>query len=321
MLTVDFPIVGLGVTNGTLIVCTNTNPYVISGLAPNQMTEMKCSIPNPCSSRGSIVSGDAAVSYMSPNGLIQVTASGTATNTTDLWFTRENWQQLTPPKYGRAIFLASCYYCLGSVSPTVVSPVDTTQAQRGFTIELDQDNTSFTIWPQPGGHRLGFNLLDSPTDEDVQNILTDPWTGIGMVVSDGKVWYFDFSDPIPEMIPFVWQSKHYQQNTRRNYSAMKAFFTVPTNTPAQNPTRIEAVASDPVWTALPADSYGFIKTYVDVDGTGELTLIDCRELRKSGEMLRIVDGFKADTWKWEVTGRVLVSNVQIATSVKELANV
>lgn len=321
VLTVDFPVVGLGVTNGALIVCTAAAPYVISGINPGQMTQSKCSDANPCSSRASILGGDAAVSYMSPNGLIQVTAAGAATNTTDLWFTRENWQQLTPPQYARAIYLASCYYCLGSVSPTTVSPVDTAQAQRGFTIELDQDNTSFTIWPQPGGHRLGFNLLDTPTGSDVQNVQTDPWTGTGLVISDAKVWYFDFSDAAPEMIPYVWRSKLYQQNVKRSYEAMKVFFTVPSNTPTQNPTRIEEVASDTVWDTLPADSYGFIKTFVDVDGTGNLTLIDVREIRKSGELLRIVDGFKADTWQWQIEGRVLISNVQIATSAKELANV
>lgn len=321
VLTVDFPIVGLGVTNGALVVCTAATPYVITGNTPGNLVQSKCSASNPCSSRGSIVNGDAAVTYMSPHGLIQVTAAGTATNTTDLWFTRENWQSLTPQQYARAIYLSSCYYCLGAVSPPTVTPVDVSQAQRGFTIELDQDNTSFTIWPQPGGHRLGFQLLDSPLDADIRGLINDPWTGTGLVLTGGNVYYFDFSDPIPEMISYTWRSKTYQQNAKRNYAAMKCFFNVPTNTPAQNPDRLEAAADDPAWVTLPTDRYGFIKTYVDVDGTGNLTLIDCREIRKSGELLRIVDGFKADQWAFEILGRVVISNVQIATTAKELANV
>jgi hypothetical protein len=321
VLTVDYPIVGLGVTSGTLVVMTDSNPFIITGQTPGQMTQSKCAHPHSCSSRGSIISGDAAVTYMSQNGLIQVTPAGVATNTTDLWFTREKWQQLTPQKYGRSIFIASCYYCLGSVSPPGVSPADNSLAQTGFTIELDQDNTSFTIWPQPGGHRLGFNQLTSPTGFDIQNVMTDTWTGTGLLVSNGSVYYFDFTDPNPAMVPYTWRSKTYQQNVKRNYAAMRAFFSVPTNTPAQNAIENTAPASDPSWNTLQTGQYGIIRTFVDVDGTGNLTLIDAREIRESSALMRIVDGFKCEQWAWEITGRVPISNIQIATSVKELGSV
>ena len=52
-----------------------------------------------------------------------------------------------------------------------------------------------------------------------------------------------------------------------------------------------------------------------------MQLITCREIRKSGELLRIPDGFKAESWQIEILGRVDVSNLQMATSAKELANV
>lgn len=318
VMTVDFPIVGLGTTNGALVVCTSAMPYVLSGNSPAGMSQTKCSVSDPCLSRASILSGDAAVTYMSPNGLIQITATGGATNTTDLWFTREKWRELTPQQFTRAIFLASSYYCLGSVSP---DGLDTSEAQRGFTIELAADAASFSIWPQPGGHRVGFQVLDSPIDDtDVQNVLTDPYTGIGLVIADGKVWYFDFSDTEPDLKVYTWKSKLYQQNVKRSYAAMKVYYDVPPGTAAQNDTVIEEVASAAIWAAdLPADRYGYIKTYVDTDGTGAMLLIDCREIRKSGGLLRIVDGFKAETWQWEVVSRVKISNIQVATSVKELA--
>ncbi len=63
--TVDFPVVGLGVTNGALVVCTSSCPYVLSGSSPDQVTQYKCSDANPCSSRASILGGVTAVSYMS----------------------------------------------------------------------------------------------------------------------------------------------------------------------------------------------------------------------------------------------------------------
>jgi hypothetical protein len=332
VVTVEFPIVGLGLTNGALVICTSATPYVLTGNTPGQMTLTKCSAPNPCLSRGSILSGDADVTYMSPNGLIQVTSTGVATNTTDLWFTREQWEQLTPQKYTRAIYLASCYYALGSTSP-LSAPGDNSVAQQGFTIELDQDNTSFTIWPQPGGHRLGFNELSSPLIDaefntyNVDNVETDPWTGIGLVVGNGNVYYFDFTDPAPTMIPYEWTSKIYQQNTKKNYAAIKVFFTVPPNTPALGASRNELPANDSSWNSLAPNQYLTIKTFVDIgtdaagNPNGSMVLIDAREVRKSGELLRIISGFKCEQWQFTLTGRILVSNVQIATTAKELANV
>lgn len=320
VVTTDYPIVGMGVTNGALVICTAEKPYVLSGSAPTSMIQTKCSQANPCLSRGSILDGDGAVSYMSPNGMIQVTAGAQATNTTDLWFTRENWRTLTPQHDARCIYLASAYFCYGTLSRDLT---DTSVAQQGFTIELDQDNTSFSIWPQPGGHRLGFMPLNSHTGYDISNVITDPWTATGLLVSNGSVWYYDFSDAAPEMVTYTWRSKLYMQNTRRSYSAIKVFFAPDLSyvKPTLNATIVEEEADNTVWQTLPADRWGYVRTYADFDGDGELELVDCREIRSSGELLRIIGGFKSDTWQWEITANVAISNVQIGTSVKELAQV
>lgn len=318
VLTVDFPVVGLGLTGSSLVVCTAAMPYVINGMAPNQMNQMKCSVSHPCLSRASILGGDSVVTYMSPNGLVQVTGNGNVTNTSEKWITREKWQQLVPQKNTRAILLESCYYCLGSVSP---NGLDTSVAQQGFTIELSQDNVGFSIWPHPGGHRLGLQILKSPLAVDIKNVQTDPWTGIGLVVASGNVYYFDFTDPEPELQTYIWRSKNYQQNAKRNYAAMKVFFTIPSTTPELNEERLEEDADDPAWDTLPEDRYGFIKTYADINADGSFKLVDCREIRRPGEVLRIVDGFKGDNWQWEIIARVQISDVQIGTSVKDLGQV
>ena len=321
VIATDFAIVGLGMTLGAVVACTSANSYVINGNAPSTMSMVKCAPPDPCLSRASIVSTDTGVFYMSPNGLILVTNSGVSTNTTELWITREKWTQLTPQKYGRAIPLVGCYFCFGSTFST-----DLSTAQEGFVIQLQQDNTSFTIWPQPGGHRVGFNDLTSPLGYNIDNVIIDPWTGIGMLVMNGQVYYYDFTNVAPTMTPYTWLSKVYQQNTKKNYSAMKLFFMVPTGTPIFG-TRNTAVATDPSWNTLGPNQYAIIKTFcdigVDADGNpnGSMVCVDAREVQQSGELLRIVSGFKCEQWQWQIEGRVVISNLQVATSVKELGNV
>ena len=352
VLTTDFPIVGLGVTTGGLVVCTNARPYVINGVSPANLSMFKCSKPEPCNSRASILDGETEVVYMSPNGLIQVTPSGQVTNTTELWITRERWQALTPSQYARAIYLASCYFCFGTTSPLGVVPSDNSQAQGGFTIELDQDNASFTIWPQPGGHRLGFDVLTTPNGFNIDNVLNDPWTGIGLLIQNQSIYYYDFTDQAPTMTPYTWASKIYHQNTKKSYEAMKVFFTqpagptgpafnipvpfgftLPTGTTGftgpmgvtgsiQGPTGPnQSPASDISWNTLQANQLGIVKTFVDLYGDGNMVLVDCREITSSGGLLRIVSGFKCEQWAWQIVGRIKISSAQIATTAKELANV
>ncbi len=313
VLTTEFPIVGIGVTGQAVVVCTSAYPYVAVGSSPASMALTKILFPEPCVARCSVVSTSDGVYYQSPNGLIKVTQSGAASNTTELWITREKWKKLVPntPTI-QAIMQASCYFAFG----TTGDANDPTVARRGYTIELNQaDAQSFTIWPQPGGHRIGFTQLTAPTGFDIINVLTDQWTGVGMLIQNGQVYYYDFTDTAPEITPYVWRSKTYQQQTKNNFAALKVFFGVPPGSPAQAATRNEANTNDPSWNTLASDQYGIIRIYADN------VLVTTREIRKSGELLRILAGFKADQWKFELEGRVSISNMQIATSAKELAQV
>jgi hypothetical protein len=246
---------------------------------------------------------------MSPNGLIAVSGQGTAVNITEAWITREQWKKLTPAFGVRAISLASCYFAFGTVTNG-----DHTYAQTGFTIELVNDATSFTIWPQPGGHRLGFNKMVAPNTQDVYAVLHDPWTGIGMLLQNGALYWYDFSDASPTVTPYKWRSKIYQQPSKKNFEAMKCFFLIPPGTAAQG-ARNQAPTTDASWVTLGANQYGIIRVYADD------VLVTTREIYNSGEMMRILSGFKAEKWQWEIEGRILVNNLQVATSARELGGV
>jgi hypothetical protein len=60
------------------------------------------------------------------------------------------------------------------------------------------------------------------------------------------------------------------------------------------------------------NQYGILRIFADDQ------LYQTRELRSSGELLRIHSSSKYESWAFEIEGRVVVSNLQVATSVKEL---
>jgi hypothetical protein len=301
VLTTEFPVVGIGVCGQAIVVCTQGTPYLINGINPSTMALTKINMTEPCLHRGGIVSTDTTVLYPSQNGLIQISQSGQGSNITEGWITRERWQELTPTKYVRAIKHATSYFAFGSRT-------DGAPVRDGFTVELsEQEQTSFTVWPQPGGHRIGFNLLSSPNEFDIDNVELDPWTGVALLVQDDAVFYYDFTDPNPTIVPYKWRSKSYQQQSRKNFAAIRCWFTVPQSTPPQG----ERNVSDPQL-ELADDQYGIVRVYADG------SLFTTRELRRSGELLRIYSESTYEQWSFEVEARVNISNLQIATSVKEL---
>jgi hypothetical protein len=300
VITTEFPIVGIGVCGQAIVACTQGTPYVANGVNPSSMALTKINLAEPCLHRGSIVSTDTTVLYVSQNGLIQVSQSGAGDNMTEGWISRERWQALTPHVRVRAIKLTSAYFAFGG------DPI-----RDGFTVELSaEDKTSFTIWPQAGGHRLGFNKLTSPNEFDIINVEVDPWTGTGLLVQNGGIYYYDFTDQSPTIVPYRWRSKTYQQLARKNFEAIRVWFTVPDTTPAQG---VRNVANPQL--ELGDNQYGIVRVFVD----GEIWTT--REIRSSGELLRILSGVKGEQWQFEVEGRINISNFQVATSVKELAQV
>jgi len=94
-LTVDYPIVGLGVYETTLVVLTTRFPYLISGVSPTSMTQQKLPIPQPCVSKKSIAYDQFGVLYASPSGLVSLGSGSQDVVTTNL-YTHDEWTLLVP---------------------------------------------------------------------------------------------------------------------------------------------------------------------------------------------------------------------------------
>lgn len=145
----------------------------------------------------------------------------------------------------------------------------------------------------------------------VINLMTDPWSGEVMFIRNGKVQWFDTQSTLRDAEPFIWRSKKFQANKQQNFEAVKVYFHIPDGVTAE-PT---GAVNNTLVQTLGVNQYGLVRFYADDRH------IATRELRTSGQMLRLPSGFKTEFWQFEIEARVHITGVQIATSAKELASV
>jgi hypothetical protein len=95
--SIDYPVVGLGRMDTTLVVLTKGVPYFMQGASPEVVTVVESDIRQACVSKRSIVSMGGAVFYASPDGLVMLASGGSRILTADR-FKREDWQSLFSPE-------------------------------------------------------------------------------------------------------------------------------------------------------------------------------------------------------------------------------
>lgn len=286
VLTVEFPIVGLGVIGQTLVVCTSGYPVGMTGTHPAFMTSNSLNNLEPCISRGSIISAPEGVYYASLNGLVRV-ANGQAQNVTKDLVTRDRWQQLTRTTNFRAARLSNAYYAFGSVRPGVFE--ETAFDDEAFTQE-DFAGAYLGVMIDLDNPRVAFNMLTS--DDPMNDVMNDPWSGEIFLIRDGKVHWLDQTDPASVLQPYVWKSKKFQTLSKKNIGAMKVYFEIPDN--------------------IDVEDYGLIRVYADD------VEVYSRALVTPGELFRLPSGFKADYWQFQIEAQVKVLQVLMASTPKEL---
>lgn len=94
-ITVEYPIVALGVFGQTMFVGTTGSPYFVSGSDAASMSALKMDSNQACVAARSVVAVRGGVLYASPDGLCLASTQGVQVVTAGV-FTREEWQKLTP---------------------------------------------------------------------------------------------------------------------------------------------------------------------------------------------------------------------------------
>lgn len=309
----DFPIVGLGVTGQSLVVCTQGNPVIISGINPSAMSVSKSALFEPCTSRGSILSNSDGVYYASPNGLIFVGGGG-ITNITRNLFSKEEWNRRVNIDTLHAARVGSAYFAFGSAQAGVFQ-------DDAFDVDAFEQE-DFTgayqgILLDPADERLGATLLSDPTPTvSVQN---DVWSTEVFFIQGTdpcNLYRMDIAEASPVRRNYLWRSKKFQVTKKGNFGAMKVFWEVNADAPDAEGTPPEL--QDPTVVEFPSlpdgTTYGVVRVYGD--GTLRLT----RPLLTSGELIRMPSGFKADFWQLEFETYVEILSVQVAGSARELAS-
>lgn len=302
-LALETPIVGLGVVGQTLIALTNTAPYAITGINPASMAVSRLKQVEPCMSRGSIVSTTAGVAYASPNGLALATP-GEVVILTRQYVNKDKWLNLIYARTFRASSINGAYYGWGATvngcfetsafETTAFLQDDFTGAYTGVTIDVNDQRVS-----------IGTLTAQYP----VYNTYTDVWTGEIFIIAEGKVFWLDITDGGARDV-FTWKSKVFEMPNQRNLEALRVWYKAdPVNTPQQNPVPVVSP------TDLAPDMHGIVRVYADD------RLVLSREMRSSGEFMRLPSGFKATYWQIEIKARVEVYSLETATAAKELLNV
>ena len=95
--TIDYPVVGLGSIDTTLVVLTKGAPYIIQGSHPDAMVVVRAGLEQSCVAKRSIVSMNNAVLFASPDGLVSISNSGSSIMTQSI-YTRDQWNSLIKPE-------------------------------------------------------------------------------------------------------------------------------------------------------------------------------------------------------------------------------
>lgn len=150
-ITLPYDVVAMRSFGSTLVVTTTSNPYLITGLAPETMSVTKVPHRQPCISKRSIASMGDGVIYACPDGLFFIGQSGTKL-VTDQLYTRQEWQSLTPEfsvgeqydgKY--VIFFADSDTGL-VFDPLVDGPTELAFDAAGLYVDQEEDKLYMTIF-------------------------------------------------------------------------------------------------------------------------------------------------------------------------------
>lgn len=197
-ITVQYPIVGLGVFGNTCVVCTTGAPAAVSGVKASTMALVQSTAAAPCLSRRGIVSAMEGVYFPSDDGLVLFGPAGMK-NVTEELIGRDRWLAEYAPHSLRAVYVGGEYTSLrgtpGAMDGFTFSPMSQSPTAQGVS-----DLNMFTA-----AHNIG----------------TDVWSGRNWLIDNGALMEWE---PIGGAgTTYRWRSKEFQLPEPGNLAAAQIF--------------------------------------------------------------------------------------------------
>lgn len=336
-LSVENDVVGLGVFNQGIVICTTSNPYVATGVHPASIRLIKLDDVEPCQAFRSIVNGIDGVVYASQNGLILVNQRG-AQNITQPLMTRNEWRDQFSPETSNSASDGSRLISFTSISEGYLfSPME----PLGYLVKLS-----------------GF--------VDVSAVQTDQFTGELYLISRDMVLLWNPVNTGP--LQYCWRSKEFETPYPVNMGAYRLQFKdvvgepdmiagfnfLPYNESRFEATTIEIERTTPDVTTNPlntinlypingvrvetgvVDSPPVVQSRMPLGGSpihplNPITTRDNIRIRVFGDGIlrydrrtmsmkteRLPSGYKADKWQVELTSAQNIYSFKMAGTGKEL---
>lgn len=284
----QYTIVGLAVWQQSLMVMTAGFPMSGSGNSPSNFVFTTVRVPEPCISRGSIITDLMGVYYASQNGLVTLNYYGMQNQTLSN-MTRKIW--LNRFKAGNIL---ACRH----------------RAQY-LALKVDGSNSGFII--DYTEQRMG--VMDVSTFSGATAIWNDEYTGDTYICAAGIVYRWDSQNTSP--LTYRWRSRQFYGPEPVSLGACQIALDATVTNPPPSP-NLQTLGNGDSTLVLPNGVNAVFNLYAGPDGAHK---VFSRNLRLPREIFRLPSGFKAFDWQVEIIARCPIHGIELATTMRELKGV
>lgn len=304
--TVDHEIVGLGAFGNTVVVCTKGSPYLLLVSDPASATVRPINSQYPCLSKKSIITLSNGVVYASINGLVLINSTS-PTYFTEKLLTKDEWINFHPDNLSAAYYLDSYVGISSKKDQYVGLMINVSDPSTGLTtirrniISLysdPNDNLLYFILDEYGSRKLV--LFDKPTEYSDQNYRSFTWKSKTFVSNEGIVTPAVARLRADYYLPLTNIYYDYTAESRPLNSAPLHTSTI--NSPVDLTYAFEIINK----------RRAVLFTYY-VNNEPKLT-----KLIYNASPFRLPSGFRGDEIEVEVTSRIPVHSIELASSMGEL---
>jgi len=158
--TTEWPIVGIKAVGNSVVVGTEGNPYLFSGVSPDAISSQKLPLAQGCVSSRSMVDMGNYVIYASPDGLVAVSPGNASLITANI-INKEIWQSYQPETIRAGLYEGKYLAFYGSSKGFIFDPQNLDFVELDFTAQaIYSDLKTDTLYFSDNDTLYGFDSAD-----------------------------------------------------------------------------------------------------------------------------------------------------------------